>query len=129
MVENGIMIYVIDDDKSVRRAFHLLFRSAGFSVQCFASAEEFLERSSPNEKAVLILDMRMPGMTGLDLMEKLSSLKSGIKIIAVTGFDDAMTRERAGQLGALAFFRKPIDDQALIDTIEWVIRENTWQIK
>jgi len=107
----------------------LLFRSAGFSVQCFASAEEFLERSSPNEKAVLILDMRMPGMTGLDLMEKLSSLKSGIKIIAVTGFDDAMTRERAGQLGALAFFRKPIDDQALIDTIEWVIRENTWQIK
>jgi FixJ family two-component response regulator len=123
MGENRIMIYVIDDEKSVRRAIHLLLRSAGFTVQTFASAEEFLESSSPIDKAVLILDMRMPGMTGLDLMEKIASRKSGIKIIAITGFDDEITRERARQLGAVAFFRKPVDDQALIDTIKWTRRE------
>jgi FixJ family two-component response regulator len=119
MAQKEMLVYVIDDDASVRRAFELLLRSAGFSVQAFASAEAFLENGGPSDNGVTILDMRMPGMTGLELIKKLASQKNRVKIIAVSGYDDAPTRERAGKLGAVAFFRKPVDDQALIDAIEW----------
>jgi FixJ family two-component response regulator len=121
MAKKRNMVYVIDDDESVRRAFQLLFQSADFDVQVFSSAEEFIESAGPSDSSCIILDMRMPGMIGLDLLKKLASRKIRIPVIAVSAYDDAPTRDLSRELGAVAFFRTPVDDQALIDAIEWAI--------
>ena len=113
------MVYVIDDDESVRRALQRLLRSAGFEVKAFSSAEAFLQSGSLDERACIVLDIHMPGLTGFDLQEKLVSMGIRIPVINVSAFDDAETRERARKLGAVALFRKPVDGQALIDAIHW----------
>ena len=121
MVKRKKLVYVIDDDESMRRAFQLLFRSADFDVQAFCSGEEFLESTGLSEGSCIILDMRMPGMTGLELQKELASRKIRIPVIGVSAYDDAPTRDLARALGAVAFFRKPVDDQALIDAILWAM--------
>jgi FixJ family two-component response regulator len=123
VIKKKNMVYVIDDDESVRRAFQLLFRSADFDVQVFCAAEEFLESPRVGDGCCIVLDMRMPGMTGLDLQAELASRKIKMPVICVSAYDDVRTRERAMELGAAAFFRKPVDDQALIDAIEWTMVE------
>ena len=116
------MVYLIDDDESVRRALQRLLRSAGLDVTAFSSAEEFLQRENLGEnRACIIVDIRMPGLTGFDLQEKLTSKGIRIPVITVSAFDDAQTRERARKLGATAFFRKPVDGEALIDAIRWAM--------
>ena len=119
----GIMVYLIDDDESVRRALQRLLRSAGLDVRAFASAEEFLQSGNLSQIACIVLDIQMRGLTGFDLQEKLVSMGIRIPTIAVSALDDARTRERARQLGAVAFFRKPVDGQALLDAIWWAISE------
>jgi two-component system, LuxR family, response regulator FixJ len=116
------MIFIIDDDQSMRRAFSLLLRSVGFVTREFSSAEEFLTYSHINECDCIILDIRMPGMNGFELMEKLLLSGVSVPIIGVTAFDDAENRGRALALGATAYFTKPVDDQALIDAIKWAIQ-------
>ena len=123
MVKKKNLLYVIDDDESVRRAFQLLFQSADFDVRTFCSADEFLESAPFRDDGCIILDMRMPGMTGLDLQKELASRNIQIPVIVVSAYDDAPTRDLARELGAVAFFRKPVDDQALIDAILWVLGE------
>lgn len=113
------MVYLVDDDESVRRALQRLLRSAGFEVKAFSSAEEFLQSENLDVRACIVLDIRMPGLTGFDLQEKLASKGIRMPVINVSAFDDAETRERARKLGAVAFFRKPVDGQALIDAIHW----------
>ena len=113
------MVYLVDDDESVRRALQRLLRSAGFEVKAFSSGESFLETEKFDIKACVVVDIRMPGLTGFDVQEKLSSKGIRIPVITVSAFDDAETRERARKLGAVAFFRKPVDGQALIDAIYW----------
>jgi FixJ family two-component response regulator len=116
------VVYLIDDDESVRKALQRLLRSAGLDVKAFSSAEEFLQSANLGEKgACIILDIRMPGLTGFDLQEKLASKAIRIPVITVSAFDDAATRERARKLGATAFFRKPVDGEALIDAIHWAM--------
>ena len=123
MVKKKRLVYVIDDDESMRRAFQLLFRSADFDAQAFCSAEEFFETVSLVDGSCIILDMRMPGMTGLDLQKELASRSIRIPVIVVSAHDDALTRDLARELGAVAFYRKPVDGQALIDEILWVLGE------
>ena len=113
------MVYLVDDDESVRRALQRLLRSAGFEVKAFSSAEAFLQSENLDVRACLVLDIRMPGLTGFDVQERLASMGIRIPVITVSAFDDAETRERARKLGAVAFFRKPVDGQALIDAIHW----------
>ncbi len=113
------MVYLIDDDESVRRALQRLLRSAGLDVKAFSSAEEFLQSGSLDVRACVVLDIRMPGLSGFDVQEKLASKGIRIPVITVSAFDDAETREQARKLGAVAFFRKPVDGQALIDAIHW----------
>jgi len=115
------VVYVIDDDESVRRALQRLLRSAGFEVKAFSSAEAFLQSENLDVGACVVLDIRMPGLTGFDVQEKLASMGIRIPVINVSAFDDAETRERARRLGAVAFFRKPVDGQALIDAIHWAM--------
>ena len=123
MAQKQIPVYVVDDDESVRRAFQLLLQSAGFKAQTFSSARDFLNNVDFGDKGVVILDVRMPSETGLDVMKRLASKKSRMKVIAVSASDDAPTRDLASELGAMAFFSKPVHDQALLDTIEWAMRQ------
>jgi FixJ family two-component response regulator len=115
------MIYVIDDDESVRKAFQRLLRSVKLEAETFSSAEEFLKSEKPNKNSCIIIDIRMPGLTGFDLQRKLMAQGSRIPVIVISASDDAQVREQARDLGAVAFFRKPIDDQALLDAITWAI--------
>jgi FixJ family two-component response regulator len=116
------MIFIIDDDKSVVRALMLLLRVAGFHAEAFSSAEDFLKKSHITDSDCIILDLSMPGMNGFDLMERLTTREINAKIIIITAFDDAQNRERARKMSAAAFLTKPVDDQALIDTIKWVLQ-------
>ena len=116
------MIFIIDDDQSMQRAFLLVLRAAGFDTKAFSSAQEFLTYSRISDGDCIILDIRMPGMNGFELMEKLISKGSSMPIICITAFDDVKSRERARELGASAYFTKPVDDQALIDAINWAIQ-------
>ena len=118
------MVYLIDDDPSVRKALGRLLRSANLDAETFASGEEFLSRPRKNENACIILDIRMPGLTGFDFLERLLTEGIRIPVIAVSAHDDAETREHARELGAVTFFRKPVDDQALLDAIWWAIAGN-----
>jgi two-component system response regulator FixJ len=113
------MIFIIDDDRSMQRAFLLLLQAAGFDARAFSSAQEFLTYSPVSDDDCIILDLRMPGMNGFDLMEKLISKGIHTPVICVTAFDDAKSREQARELRASAYFTKPVDDQALIDAINW----------
>jgi two-component system, LuxR family, response regulator FixJ len=114
------MIFLIDDDQSVLKALLLLLRASGFEARGFSSATDFLKQSLISDNDCLILDLSMPGMSGFNLMESLASSGINAKVIIITAFDDAVNREKARKLKAMAFLTKPVDDQALIDTIKWV---------
>lgn len=114
------MVYIIDDDESVRVALLMLMRSADFEAQAFASVEDFFESVDLTHHDCVIADLRMPRSDGFDLLEKLLSLGIDVPAIVVSALDDRLSRERARSLGARAYFRKPVDDQALIDAVQWL---------
>jgi two-component system, LuxR family, response regulator FixJ len=116
------MIFIVDDDKAVLKALMLLLRIAGFHAEGFSSAEDFLKQAHITDSDCIILDLSMPGMSGFDLMERLTSWGINPQVIIITAFDDAWNRERARKIKAAAFLTKPVDDQALIDTINWVLQ-------
>jgi len=113
------MVYVIDDDESVRKALKRLLQSADLDVEAFSSAEEFLSNSRQGQNACILIDIQMPGLTGFDLQKRLLSQQVRIPVIVISASDDVQTREHARDLGAVGFFRKPVDDQALLDAIWW----------
>jgi len=115
--------YIIDDDESIRRSFERLLRSAAVEVETFSSVAEFFSGERQGDNACVIVDIRMPGLTGFDLQRELTSRGIRMPVIVISASDDAQTRENARKLGATAFFRKPIDDQALLDAIWWAISE------
>ena len=123
------MIYIIDDDESVRRAFLILMQSADFDARAFSSPEKFFESVTPTDHDCIILDLRMPGMNGFDVLQNLSLQKRKVPVIVVSAFDDAQNRQRAQKLGAISFFRKPVDSQALIDTINWALEGKKYESK
>ena len=113
------MVYVIDDDESVRKALKRLLRSADLDVEMFSSAEEFLSNPRQDQDACILIDIQMPGLTGFDLQKRLLSQQVRIPVIVISASDDSKTREHARDLRAVGFFRKPVDDQALLDAIWW----------
>jgi FixJ family two-component response regulator len=119
MIKRRRIVYVIDDDGSVRKAFARLLRSADLECETFSCPEEFLAGPRQEENACIIADIRMPGSTGFDLQQKLTDCGIELPVIVVSASDDAQIREYARELGAVAFFRKPVDDQALLDAILW----------
>jgi FixJ family two-component response regulator len=114
-------VYVIDDDESVRKSFERLFRSANMEVKTFSSPADFLDEPLIERKSCIIIDIRMPGITGFDLQARLTTRKITTPVIVVSASDDAQARETAKKLGAISYFRKPVDDQALLDAIYWAI--------
>ena len=119
MPQKSFTVYVVDDDDSIRRALKRLLRSAGYHALTFASAEDFLDSSSCSGEGCLVLDIRLPGMTGLDLQEKLASSGAKYSIIFMTAHDNPQWRERAKKAGAIAYLTKPFGDQSLLDAIQF----------
>ena len=118
------MISIIDDDDSVRGSLQRLMRSVGFAVNVFASAEEFLDSDRLRDTDCLILDVRLPGMNGLELQRHLATSHSEIPIIFITSYEDDELRARALNAGALDYFLKPFNDQDLLDAIEAALKSN-----
>jgi len=114
-----MMIYLIEDDVSVRRSFEIFLESAGFAFKSFGSAESFLSNGIPTMKDLLLLDINLPEMNGLDLLSKLSREKKNTSVIVITAIDDEQTREGCKRFGVKAFLRKPVDGGALIDLIKY----------
>ena len=121
MSEETPVIFVVDDDESIRRSLRRLFQVTGFRVEEFASAQDFLVRKRPDELGCLVLDMRMPGMTGLALQEALQAAGLNIPIVFLTGHGDVPTSVRAMKGGAVDFIEKPFDNQVLLDTVRRAI--------
>ncbi len=115
------MVYVIDDDASVRKAFGRLMRSANIRAEIFSSPDEFFRTDRKEGTACILLDISMPGITGFEFMQVMAAEKIDMPVIVVSASDDVRIRERAKELGAVAFFRKPVDDQALLDAIWWAV--------
>jgi RNA polymerase sigma factor (sigma-70 family) len=118
MNECAPTIFLVDDDESVRKALSRLIRSAGYRIQEFSSAEEFLGYSAHATGSCLILDVRMPGLNGLELQERLAGEKLTLPIIFITGHGDIPMTVRAMKAGAIDFLAKPFEDVALLTAIE-----------
>ena len=115
-------IAIVDDDRSLQSALEDLLESAGLSPRCFGSAEEFLEWGGRNDSACLVLDVRLPGMTGLELQAKLKAEGSGVPVIFITAQGDPGLKTKAMQAGAVEFLSKPFDDGDLLETIRLALR-------
>ncbi|HEY6217276.1 MAG TPA: response regulator transcription factor [Pyrinomonadaceae bacterium] len=118
------MVFVIDDDESIRESLKSLIRSVGLSVRTFASADEFLQSERPDVPACLILDVRMPGLSGLDLQRDLSETNIHLPIIFITGHGDIPMSVRAMKAGAVEFLTKPFRDQDLLDAIQQALERD-----
>ncbi len=118
MTKAAAMIYVVDDDPSARAALGRLLKSAGFQVKLFSSAQEFLDDGPVEPDAVMILDVRMPGISGLELQKGLRANGSALPIIFLTAFEDPRGHTEAFKYGAVAFLQKPVDEQVLFEAIE-----------
>jgi len=114
---NSGLVAIVDDDESVQRALQDLIESDGLSTLCFGSAEQFLDSEARNEAACLIADIRMPGMSGLELQAKLKAEQCRIPVIFITAHGDAEMRILAMREGAVEFLSKPFDDAVLLGIV------------
>jgi FixJ family two-component response regulator len=119
------MISIVDDNDSVREALQRLMRSVGFAGNVFSSAEEFLNSDRLRNTDCLILDVRLPGMDGLDLQLYLANSHSEIPIIFITSYGDDEVRARAFNAGAVAYFLKPFHDEDLLNAIDAALKFKT----
>jgi len=116
------IVFAVDDDSSMREALSRLFRSIGMRARIFASAEEFLAFSRPDAPACVVLDVRLPGLSGLELQRKLADV--AIPIIFITGHGDIPMSVQAMKAGAVEFLTKPFRDQVLLDAIQQAIQRD-----
>ena len=111
-------VFVVDDDEGVRNSLRFLLKSVGLATEALASASEFLDTYKPNQPGCLVLDVRMPGMSGLELQQQLNLRGAVIPVIFITGHGDIPMAVEAMQQGAFDFLQKPFRDQELIDRIQ-----------
>jgi FixJ family two-component response regulator len=118
------VVFAIDDDASMREALSRLFRSIGMRAQIFASAQDFLRFKRPDAPACLVLDVRLPGLSGLDLQHELAAADCALPIIFITGHGDIPMSVQAMKAGAVEFLTKPFRDQELLDAIHQAIQRD-----
>jgi FixJ family two-component response regulator len=116
------LVAIVDDDRSVQIALKDLMESAGLSARCFGSAEEFLESNCLNPAACLVSDIRMPGMSGLELQAKLNAEGPRIPIIFITARGDAKMKMQAMTAGAVEFLSKPFNDEVLLESVRAALK-------
>ena len=124
-VKKDNYVFVVDDDPSARRGIARLLRAAGHNVQEYASANEFLDIITTDDSGCLVLDARMPGMSGDELNAELIRRGIDLSIIVVTGDDDPEMKREADKMKAVGFFRKPVDGTALLDAVGWALRSGS----
>lgn len=124
MVEAKPTVFIVDDDHGVRESVRILMRSIGVESEAFSSADEFLRSYDPDKPGCLVLDVRMPGMSGLELQERLASLGSTLPIIFVSAHGDIPMAVEAIKAGASDFVQKPFRDQKLIDRVQEAFADN-----
>jgi len=117
---NAFVVYVVDDDDSVRNSLSRLLRTSGFRVQAYGSAQDFLDSVTPSSEGCVLLDVTMPQMSGLRAQVKLRERGIALPVIAVSARETYQVRETTQALGARFFLHKPVDEQALLDAIAWV---------
>ena len=122
-------VYVIDDDASVRKSVARLLRISAYRVETFSSADEFLETCHIAEHGCIVLDLRMPGLSGEGLQDRLRTMKGALPVIIITGHGDAQTRSSMMKKGAVAFLAKPFDDWELLDAIEAALARNRMEVE
>jgi FixJ family two-component response regulator len=122
--ELDAIVLVVDDDVSVREALGSLIRSAGLRVETFASAQEFLARPPIDAPGCLVLDVRLPDLSGLDLQKRMAEVNLEIPIVFITGHGDVPTSVQAMKAGALEFLTKPLAEQDLLDAIQQAIKRD-----
>ena len=115
------MVAIVDDDESIRFALQDLMQVVGLTARTFASAEEFLESGEQGRTGCLITDVRMPGISGLELQTMLNTAKCEIPIIFITAHGDEQVRTQALRAGAVEFISKPFDDEALVASVRAVL--------
>jgi two-component system response regulator FixJ len=122
----GCLISIVDDDLLVRQGLISLLRSAGFATQAFASAEEFLSLAHRDDIACLILDVGLPGISGLELQSRLTATVSNHRtpVVFMTARDDEATRQQALKGGAVDFLRKPVRREALLNAVHLAFQQN-----
>ncbi len=118
-------VFVVDDDQAVRDSLRWLVESVDLNVETFASVAEFLESHEPDRPGCLVLDVRMPGVSGIELQERLADEAIEIPVIIVTGHADVLTAVRAMKAGAVDFIEKPFNDQLLLDHIQRCIEQDS----
>lgn len=119
---NAPIVVIVDDDERVRSSLEGLMDAAGFEARTFASAEEFLNCELSREAVCIITDIRMPGMSGLELQQTLKAKGCKTPIIFITAYGNAEMRLKAMGAGAIAFLTKPFDDEALLDSVRAVLK-------
>jgi FixJ family two-component response regulator len=124
MTKTHDTVFVIDDDTAVREALQSLLRSVGLRVATFASAREFLTSQRPDAPACLVLDVRLPGLSGLDLQRELAAVEIDLPIIFITGHGDIPMSVQAMKAGAVEFLTKPFRDQDLLDAIAQALEQD-----
>ena len=124
-MEPGATVFVIDDDPAIRESLRWLIESVGLNVKVFATAPEFLESYLPGPPSCLVLDIRMPGMSGLDLQAELAARDIRVPVIIITGHAEVPVAVRAMKAGAFDFIEKPFSDQLLLDRISRAIEFDT----
>src|SRR6266478_3860302 len=124
MIEPDAIVFVVDDDPSVRRSTERLLRSAGLKVQTFSSAREFLAGHRPEGPACLVLDVRMPGLSGMELQRELAQSGTHIPIIFITGHGDIPMSVRAMKAGAVEFLTKPFRTRSLLEAVRAAIERD-----
>ena len=124
MAETQSVVYVLDDDSDVRNAMDTLMRSVGYKVRTFTSAAEFLGAKLSDVPGCLVLDVRMPGMSGLDLQSEMTKAHVDMPIIFITGHADVAMAVKVMKAGAVEFLTKPFRDQDLLDSIHHAVERN-----
>jgi FixJ family two-component response regulator len=119
-----LLVHIVDDDESVRKGLSRLMRSAGIESRAYESPQRFLAEVHNEGHACILVDITMPHISGLELAAQLQAKGITLPIIAISARDDDETRQLARDLGVRFFLRKPVDDQALIDAISWVMQQD-----
>ena len=129
VVKTAPQVYLIDDDESVRKSVARLLRIAGYQVEAYASADEFLETCRMAEHGCIVLDLRMPGLSGEGLQDRLRTMKEALPVVIITGHGDLQVKASMMKKGAVAFLEKPFDAEELLDAIEAALARNRTEVE
>lgn len=123
-MKNAAMVHVIDDDPGVRKSLQLLMESASVAVQVYESGEEFLDAVDPEQPGCIVLDLRMPGMSGIEVLQRLRATHNEIPAIIISGHADVPTAIRSMKLRAIDLLQKPFEPRALLDAVQAAIKSS-----